>query len=189
MDSVRNGYSWTNVSKNMGHPSSVDCTDKPNMSTHSTYLKTFMLDNSSDEETSSPPPAKPRSSFFYQESIPTSDIFPRHPAKRKRTSSNSSHSDVEVRPPLRQYSRNSSARSSRNNSEKCTKSGTVCGTYGSATDKPCYRPKFPSDESDDFTYSRSIGTAEYHNFLRYECQMSIMKSLNSIENTNQTVNS
>ncbi|XP_063685101.1 uncharacterized protein LOC134819219 [Bolinopsis microptera] len=136
----------------MGHPNQPDrpstfsADKKPNMAS-SNYLKSFMVEESSDED--SPPPTKPKNSFFYKDQTTEDDVFPQHPAKRKRTSSNSSNSDSETRPPLRQYSRNSSARSSRNNSEKSAKSGTVCGTYGSVAERSCYRPKFPTDDSDD----------------------------------------
>ena len=152
MDDTQNGGTHDTriheVTNKMGHPNKPNHSpDKPaNMARPSNYLKTFMYEFSSDDE--SPPPVKPKTSFFYQDEVPTNDFVPQHPAKRKRTSSNSSNSDFETRAPSRQYSRKSSNRSSRNNSEK---SGTVCGTYGSKSDgRPCYRPKFPSDDSDDF---------------------------------------
>ena len=148
----------------MGHPNQPDrpstfsADKKPNMAS-SNYLKSFMVEDSSDED--SPPPTKPKNSFFYQDQTTEDDVFPQHPAKRKRTSSNSSNSDSETRPPLRQYSRNSSARSSRNNSEKSAKSGTVCGTYGSVAERSCYRPKFPTDDSDDHKTNSSRSPGEF----------------------------
>ena len=169
MDDTHNGKSHHvpslhELTRTMGRPTHPDRPFSPEKPP-TNYLKTFMLDMSSDEE--SPPPTKPKKSFFYQDEVTAEDIFPQHPAKRKRTSSNSSNSDAETRPPQRQYSRNSnsdaetrppqrqysrnnSARTSRNNSEKSAKSGTVCGTFGNMADRPCYRPKFPSDDSDDF---------------------------------------
>ena len=170
----------------MGHPTGPDRptnlpSDKATNMAPSNYLKTFMLDMSSDEE--SPPPTKPKTSFFYQDQVTADDIFPKHPAKRKRTSSTSSNSDADTNPPHRQYSRNSgvetcsprrqysrncSARTSRNNSEKSTKSGTVCGTFGNVSERTCYRPKFPSDDSDDFkdsvksNSSRSSGESKIY---------------------------
>ena len=152
MDDAHNGGTHGTriheVTSKMGHPKNPNHSpNKPaNMARPSSYLKTFMYEFSSDED--SPPPVKPKTSFFYQDEATTNDVIPQHPAKRKRTSSNSSNSDFETRAPCRQYSRKSSNRSSRNNSEK---SGTVCGTYGSVSDgRPCYRPKFPSDDSDEF---------------------------------------
>lgn len=138
----------------------------------SSYLKTFMFDSSSDEEIRTHTTANQKFQTTYQSSYQSSNhqssALPKYPAKRRRVTSSGSHSDNDVfKPKSGQMAYDtSSARTSRNSSEKSTKSGPVCGMFGVKSDsRPCHRPKFPSDDSEDtkklYKSSTSLSPGEF----------------------------